>query len=65
LVEQVLRIDDYDRKKCHDYAVDFFSSSKMTIEYLKKYEQVLNGGKLNEQPPKRKLLQDQKFLPFD
>lgn len=39
----------YSPKICHEYAADNFNSRKMAEEYLKKYELILNGKKLN--PP--------------
>lgn len=36
---------------CHEYANDLFNSRVMAQEYLKKYEMVINGNKLNENNP--------------
>ncbi len=33
-------------QQCHDYAVELFNARKMAEEYVKKYEQVLNGDTL-------------------
>ena len=46
-----IRGSGYDRKICHEYACDRFNSRLMAEEYLKKYEQVLNGQTLNPHPP--------------
>jgi glycosyltransferase involved in cell wall biosynthesis len=37
----------FDPKTCRNYVLDKFNSKKMTINYLKKYEQVLDGVPLN------------------
>ena len=41
----------YSPATCHEYARDLFNSRVMAENYLKKYEQVLNGTPLNNQPP--------------
>lgn len=41
----------YSAKICHEYAGDLFNSRVMAIEYLKKYETVLNGNTLNATNP--------------
>ncbi len=38
----ILEVDQYNRKKCHEYARDVFNSHSMAINYLKQYEKVLN-----------------------
>lgn len=37
----------YSPQVCHDYAADCFNAHIMAVEYLKRYEQVLNGKTLN------------------
>jgi hypothetical protein len=41
-----------------------FTSTQMTDAYLSKYEMVMNGQQLNDQPPILKEIQSFKFLPF-
>ena len=65
LVTAVKNIDDYDRKLCHQYVMDNFTSDKMTKQYMALYEKVLKGEKLNAVAPILKQVQDEKFLPFD
>lgn len=65
LAEAIQHSSQYDRKKCHDYAIEFFNSATMAKNYLQKYELVLNGKKLNEQKPQLKLIQNERFLPWD
>lgn len=56
--------DSYAKEKCHEYAVEEFNSEKMTKAYVKNYEKVLNGEKLNNVPPKLVKKQTDKFLPW-
>lgn len=42
----------YDRRKCHEFIADNFSARKMTEEYMKLFERVLDGEKLNPEPPR-------------
>jgi glycosyltransferase involved in cell wall biosynthesis len=51
LAEAVKNVDHYDRKKCHDYVVEFFSASKMADDYIKLYERIANGQSLNATMP--------------
>lgn len=62
IVEAILSVDNYSRQRCHEYVVEEFSSKKMAIEYLKKYEKVISGDKLNSNPPKLLKLQEEKWL---
>ena len=62
LVSAVLNAESYSRRRCHEYARDVFNSKKMALEYLKKYEKVMQGESLNESPPSLKEIQKEKFL---
>jgi hypothetical protein len=64
LAHAAKHVDDFDRKKCSEYAVDHFNSRTMALEYLKRYEKVLNGEKLNKVNPSLQKIQQEKFLPF-
>ena len=64
LVEGVQHADQFDTKTCHQYVMDNFTSTQMTIHYLKKYETVLSGHPLNETTPILTTVQIEKFLPF-
>lgn len=44
-------IDQFDRKRCHEFARDKFNSNVMYHQYMTCYEKVLNGAVLNEQVP--------------
>ncbi|MEO5892588.1 MAG: glycosyltransferase [Ferruginibacter sp.] len=65
LVNAVKNIDSYDRKACHQYVMDNFTSDKMALQYLALYEKVLNGQNLNAIAPGLKQVQSEKFLPFE
>jgi glycosyltransferase involved in cell wall biosynthesis len=65
LVEAVKAVGDYDRQRCQDYVAEHFSALQMTKNYLKLYEQVLNGKPLHDKAPEMKEVQKEKFLPFD
>ncbi len=45
------RLELFDRKKCHEYAVENFNSGIMAENYLKLYKQILNGEKINAETP--------------
>lgn len=57
--------DDFDKKACHEYALENFNSKKMTLEYLDKYYEVLNGNPLNLIKPQLIEIQKEKYLAFD
>lgn len=64
LTEAVKNINSFSRKRCHEYARDLFNSKQMALEYLKKFEIVLNGGSLNPNPPPIPPQPTEKFLPW-
>ena len=51
LIDAVKRMDQYNPRKIHQYACDSLSAKQMTLNYLKKYEIVLNGKTLNSVAP--------------
>ncbi len=65
LANALLNSDSYSRQRCHDYARDEFGSKKMALSYLKKYEKVMNGESLNENEPRLKEIQEEKFLKWE
>jgi glycosyltransferase involved in cell wall biosynthesis len=65
LTKAVTSIEQFDPKKCHQYALDSFNSKVMAIHYLEKYEKVLNGHSLNKKEPQLIEIQKEKFLPFN
>jgi glycosyltransferase involved in cell wall biosynthesis len=64
LIQALANVDSYDRKKCHEYVCDNFSSLKMTQDYLALYEKVLNGETLNSEPPSLIDTEQPGLLPF-
>ncbi len=55
---------EFDTKTCHQYVMENFTSTQMTVNYLKKYETVLSGQHLNDTAPILTTIQTEKFLPF-
>ncbi|WP_069660431.1 glycosyltransferase [Arcticibacter eurypsychrophilus] len=56
-------VNDFDRKKCHEYVCDQFLAATMTRSYVELYERVLNGRILNSTTPYIKE-SNEKFLPW-
>lgn len=65
LTEAILNVDSYSRKRCHEYVVEEFNAKKMALGYLKKYETVISGIKLNDASPKLLEVQEKKWLDWD
>jgi len=55
---------DFDKQKCHEYALNNFSSKLMALNYLTCYERVINGEVLNKQIPTLKQPPESKYLPY-
>jgi len=64
LVQALEQVEDYDRKRCHEYVCDIFSSRHMAQNFLPLYEKVLNGESLNPRPPRFVRRDQPKFLPW-
>ena len=64
LVDALKHVEDYDRKKCHEYVCDNFASIHMAQNFLPLYEKVLNGEPLNPRAPKLVHPNPPKFLPW-
>ncbi len=65
LAEAIERADGFNKSTCHQYAADVFNSKKMAEAYVQKYEQVMNGEKLNKKNPRLVKVQTEKFLSWD
>ncbi|WP_440881193.1 glycosyltransferase [Tenacibaculum sp. C7A-26P2] len=65
LTEAIKNTAIYSPKKCHEYAADNFNSKTMALNYIKKYEEVLNGKVLNSSPPELTKIQESKFLTWN
>jgi hypothetical protein len=64
LVDALKHVEEYDRKKCHEYICDNFASIHMAKNFLPLYEKVLNGEPLNPKAPKLVDPNPPKFLPW-
>jgi len=51
IIEGAANYNEYNRRGCHEYVCDYFSAEKMTNEYLKLYEKVMNKEFLNDKAP--------------
>jgi glycosyltransferase involved in cell wall biosynthesis len=65
LKEAVLNYNSYSPTLCHEYAREKFNSKIMALEYLKKYNRVLNNEALNASHPKLSALQETRFLEWN
>lgn len=65
LANAVGNINSYSRKTCHEYVMDKFTHIQMSASYIRLYEKVLNGEKLNPKSPIIQSIQPDKFLPFN
>jgi len=64
LVHALEQVEDYDRKRCHEYVCDTFSSRHMAQNYLSLYDKLLNGESLNPRPPRLVQPDQPRFLPW-
>ncbi|MBD1363916.1 glycosyltransferase [Mucilaginibacter sp. ZT4R22] len=64
LVEGLKNVDSFSNQLCHEYAVDNFNIAKMAADYIKLYEVVLSGGKLNSVAPVLLEPNQPKYLPW-
>ena len=64
LVDALSHVDEYDRKRCHEYVCDNFASIHMARNFLPLYEKVLNGEALNPKAPKLVDPDPPRFLPW-
>ena len=65
LADAVVSVNDFKRKHCHEYVMDNFTHIQMSASYVRLYEKVLNGEKLNPKAPIIQSIQTDKFLPFN
>jgi hypothetical protein len=64
LVSALEHVEDYDRKKCHEYVCDTLSAARMAQNFLPLYEKILNGETLNPKPPRLVNPDQPRFLPW-
>jgi len=63
LISGFKNLNSFNRRICNEYAVDQFSARVMTGNYLKLYEMILNGEKINRERPKF-VEQENELAPF-
>ncbi|MFN0215439.1 MAG: glycosyltransferase, partial [Saprospiraceae bacterium] len=51
LVDAIKNAGAFDPRRCHEHALEHFSAERMAKDYLKLYEQVLNGKPLHKEAP--------------
>jgi glycosyltransferase involved in cell wall biosynthesis len=51
LVEAIKNASAFEPKSCHEHAVENFSADRMAKDYLRLYEQVLNGRPIHDEAP--------------
>jgi glycosyltransferase involved in cell wall biosynthesis len=54
LVNSIKNIDSFNRKHIHEYFMENFTTDVLTENFLKAYERILNGEKLNKTIPEMK-----------
>lgn len=64
MAQAMLDANLFSKNHCHDYAREQFDHLSMAKNYLRKYEIVLNGSRLNIQPPRLIQKQEERFLPW-
>jgi len=65
LSQAITHAADFDKRKCHEYAAEYFNARRMAECYIEKYESVLNGNSLNPKPPALVEIQKEKFLAWN
>jgi hypothetical protein len=51
LAEVVRNLDSFRRSDCHEWVLDNFTAARMADEYLRLYEKVMSGERLNAEEP--------------
>ena len=62
LVEAIKNADAFSPRQCHEHALEKFSAERMAKDYLRLYEQVLNGKPIHHEPPVLAEAPSEKFL---
>jgi glycosyltransferase involved in cell wall biosynthesis len=65
LIERLRHLEDFDRRRCHEYVCDRFNSELMASNYLKLYDQVCNGESLHAARPTWPDSTDSAFLKLE
>jgi len=64
LIDAAKQAESFDRKRCHEYVMEHFTSKRMALDYLALYEKILNGEAVNPAQPFIEAVGQPKFLPF-
>jgi hypothetical protein len=64
LAEGLKNVDSFSKKLCHEYCADNFNIAKMANDYLRLYEIVSGGGRLNNVAPCLPDPNQPKYLPW-
>ena len=64
IAEALKDAGQYDRRRCHDYTVAYFSARRMASDYVALYEKVLNGETLHAESPLFEGADGGKLLPL-
>lgn len=64
MAASLLRADDYDPHRIHEYARENFNARKMTEGYLELFEHVMSGKTVHNQPLKPRVAPPSKALPW-
>lgn len=62
LVEAIKNAGAFNPRQCHEHALEKFSAERMAKDYLRLYEQVLNGKPIHNAPPVLAEAPGEKFL---
>ncbi|MBC7775956.1 MAG: glycosyltransferase [Phycisphaerae bacterium] len=62
LVESIKNVGAFDPRRCHEHALENFSADRMAKDYLRLYEQVLNGKPIHDESPVLAEAPTDKFL---
>ncbi|WP_019039391.1 glycosyltransferase [Psychroflexus tropicus] len=62
LANAILKSEQFSPQTCHEYAYEIFNSKNMTLQYLNRYEKVIQGNTLNKSNPMNKLDQNNEQL---
>lgn len=62
LVDAIKNAESFDRRRCHEHAVEHFSADRMARDYARLYEQVLQGKPLHTEAPVLSEAPTDKFL---
>jgi len=65
LISQAKDLERFDRRRCHEYVCDRFSSTVMAKNYVDLYEKVCNGENLHDQRPSWRNPVEPKYLPLE